>query len=202
MTDTARRIGYMRVSTKSQSTDRQATGLQTHCDELFFEYVSAVAKNRPVFEEIIACLRAGDTFVVWDLDRAFRSTVDAILTAEKLRDQGICFKIISMHVDTSTEEGELFYTVMAGFAQYERRIISRRTREGIAAARRKGKQIGRPHALDPQTIRDAYLWITENDYPCRYVAALLGVSRVTLQRGFKRQGLTNHPPSKLNSNQQ
>jgi len=202
MTIAARRIGYMRVSTKSQSTDRQAAGLRNHCDELCFEYVSAVAKSRPVFEEVISNLRAGDTFVVWDLDRAFRSTVDAILTAEKLRSRNIRFKIISMHVDTATPEGDLFYTVMAGFAQYERRIISRRTKEGIAVARRKGKQIGRPRSLNPETVRDAYLWIAENNYPCRYAAALLGVSRVTLQRGFKRQGLMERLTPKLSFNQQ
>ena len=187
--DTARRIGYMRVSTTSQSTDRQALGLNQHCDELRFEHISATAKTRPVFEDVLSRLKNGDTFVVWDLDRAFRSTVDAILTAEKLRSRSIRFQIISMHVDTATPEGELFYTVMAGFAQYERRIISRRTREGMEAARRKGKRIGRPPLLSAQTVCEAYVWTTENNYPHRYVAALLGVSRITLQRSFKRHGL-------------
>jgi len=202
MSGTPQRIGYMRVSTPSQSIDRQALGLRHHCDELRFEHVSAAAKTRPVFEEVLIGLNENDTFVVWDLDRAFRSTVDAILTSEKLRSRGVHFKIVSMHVDTATPEGELFYTVMAGFAQYERRIISRRTREGMEAAKRKGKHIGRPSALTPQTIHDAYAWIIKTNYPCRYVAALLGVSRITLQRGFRRQGLTGNVRPTSNFNQQ
>ncbi|WP_193169973.1 recombinase family protein [Nisaea nitritireducens] len=183
------RHAYLRVSTPDQNTDRQAHGLREVCDMLHIEYVSAVAKARPVFDTVIAHLRRGDTFVVWDLDRAFRSTVDAILTAEALRARGVHFRIISLQVDTTTPEGELFYTILAGFAQYERRIIARRTVEGMEAARRKGKVIGRPRSLKSQVVRDAYDWITETDYPHRYVAALLGVSRVTLQRAFKRQGL-------------
>lgn len=189
MKGTAKRIGYMRVSTPAQRTDRQADGLRELCDELHFEHISAVAKHRPVFQTVIKALEEGDVFVVWDLDRAFRSTVDAILTAEKLRNRGIHFKIVSMHVDTATPEGELFYTVMAGFAQYERRIISRRTKEGIAAAKRAGVIFGRPPLLDTETVERAHYLVTEQHYPCRYVAALLGISRITLQRSFHRHGM-------------
>lgn len=185
MAATPKRHAYLRVSTPDQNTDRQAHGLREVCDTLHIEHVSAVAKTRPIFDALIPRLRQGDTFVVWDLDRAFRSTVDAILTAEALRARGVHFQIISMQVDTATPEGKLFYTVLAGFAQYERRIIARRTVEGMEAARRKGRVIGRPRSLSPQIVRDAYDWIAETNY----VAALLGVSRVTLQRAFKRHGL-------------
>lgn len=194
MADTPRRHAYLRVSTPDQKTDRQILGLQEVCDELHVEHLSAVAKDRPVFDALIASLKQGDTLVVWDLDRAFRSTVDAILTAEALRARCIHFRIISLQVDTTTAEGELFYTILAGFAQYERRIIARRTREGMEAARRKGKIIGRPRALCAGTVRDAHSWIAETSYPHRYVAALLGVSRSTLQRAFRRQGLPTRPP--------
>lgn len=182
------RVGYMRVSTSEQKTDRQALGLNESCDRLYMEKVSAVARSRPVFEEVLENLRHGDSLVVWDLDRAFRSTVDAILTAENLRHRGVNLRIVSMFVDTATPEGELFYTILAGFAQYERRIIARRTREGMEAARRRGAQIGRPRILDAETVREAYLSVSEDGYPCRYVAALLGVSRITLQRSFRRNG--------------
>jgi len=190
MKNAGRRIAYMRVSTTEQSTDRQSFGLRNMCDEFYSEYISAVAQARPVFELVIARLCPGDTFVVWDLDRAFRSTIDALLIMEKLRARRINLHIVTMHLDTATPEGELFYTVLAGFAQYERRIISRRTKEGIEAARRRGKRIGRPPLLDRETTRLAYHRITEDNLPCRYVAALLGVSRMTLQRTFKRHGLT------------
>lgn len=184
----SQRIGYLRVSTLDQSTDRQADGLRDLCDQLHLEQVSAVGR-RPVFDGVIADLRDGDTLLVWDLDRAFRSTLDAIMTADALRQRGVALRIVQLNIDTSTPEGEFFYTIVAACAQFERRILSRRTKEGMEAARRRGIAIGRPAAMDDQTVRDAHAWIVETGLPCRYVAALLGVSRVTLQRSFRRQGL-------------
>ena len=185
-----RRIGYIRVSTPVQLTDRQSIQLEDVCDEVHVEHVSAVAADRPVFEEVIAILRPHDTFIVADLDRAFRSAIDAIMTAQQLRERGVRFRVLSFPIDTASEEGELFYTILAAFAQFERRIISRRTKEGLEAARRRGVQLGRPAALTAETIREAHAWMDEAGLPCGYVSALLGVSRLTLQRGFRRLGLT------------
>jgi DNA invertase Pin-like site-specific DNA recombinase len=94
-----RRIGYIRVSTKTQAPDRQIEALQAECDELNIEYVSAVADARPVFDNVITSLQPGDNFVVMDLDRAFRSSIDAILTAEHLRQINVTFRILSMAID-------------------------------------------------------------------------------------------------------
>lgn len=185
----ARRIGYIRVSTPEQRSDRQCVGLQEGCDQLHLEQQSAVAGHRPIFDEALASLSAGDTFVVWDLDRAFRSTLDAILTAESLKARGVGMHIMSLNIDTTTPEGELFYTIIAAYAQFERRILRRRTREGIVAARLRGAQIGRPRALSDEVVADAYSYIAETGYPTPYVAALLQVAPVTLDRGFKRLGL-------------
>ncbi len=184
-----RRIGYIRVSTRAQATDRQTAALEAECDHLYVEYVSAVADERPVFDAALAALSHNDTFVVLDLDRAFRSSIDAMLTAEALRQRGVKMRILSLPIDTATAEGELFYTMVAAFANFERRIISRRTREGLDIARKRGKRLGRPPCLTPETIQDAYDWMVEEGLPCRYVAWLLGVSRLTLQRNFKRLGL-------------
>ena len=184
-----RRIGYARVSTAGQQTDRQVMQLEDHCDALRVEYVSAIAADRPVFNELMEELCAGDTLVVLDLDRAFRSAIDAMFTAQKLRDRQIKLHVMSFPLDTTSETGELVFGILALFAQFERRIIARRTREGLEAARRRGVRLGRPARLDPETIRGAYEWIVETRLPCAYVAALLGVSRPTLQRGFHKLGL-------------
>jgi DNA invertase Pin-like site-specific DNA recombinase len=189
-----RRIGYIRVSTPSQTTDRQTIQLEAECDVLHVERISAIADERPIFDAVIAGLSPGETFVVVDLDRAFRSTIDAILTAELLRQRGVNFRILSLPVDTTTAEGEFFYTIVAAFTRLERRMISRRTREGMEAARRRGSRIGRPPRLTADTIRAAHSWMAETALPCRYVAALLGVSRLTLQRGFKRLDLAYPVP--------
>ncbi|MGJ8628270.1 MAG: recombinase family protein [Sulfitobacter sp.] len=190
-----RRIGYIRVSTRAQTTDRQTQQLEAECDEMHVEYVSAVADARPVFEGLIAELRSNDTFVVLDLDRAFRSSIDAMLTAEALRARGVTFRILSLQVDTSTPEGELFYSLLASFAQFERRLVSRRTKEGLNAARKRGVKLGRPTKLTDHQIRQAHVQMIQSSAPCREVAQHVGVSRLTLQRGFKRLGL-DYPVSR------
>lgn len=186
--------GYARVSTGSQIPDRQLRRLEAECDALHLETISGAAAKRPVFDALIASLRAGDYLVVLDLDRAFRSSIDAMLTADLLRQRAIGFRILTLDVDTRTPEGELFYSMVAAFAQYERRIISRRTREGLEAARQRGVRLGRPSRLPPDVVRDAHTWMAETGLPCRYVAALLGVSRLTLQRSFHRLNLSYPDP--------
>jgi len=138
------KIGYLRVSTEDQNHQRQIDSLKTVCDALYTETLSATSKKRPVFEKVLRKLKLGDTLVVHDLDRAFRSTIDALSHAERLRERGVEFQILSLNVDTSTPAGQLVYTVMAAFAQYERQCLSQRTKEGMAAAKRRGKHVGRP----------------------------------------------------------
>jgi len=133
-----RRIGYLRVSTEEQRPDRQIEGLETLCDELHIETLSAVSRNRPVYDGIKARLRKGDMLVVWDLDRAYRSARDALNELDALQRQGVDFVIANLKVDTTTPEGYYVYTIMSANSEFERRTLSRRTREGLAAARRRG----------------------------------------------------------------
>jgi len=185
-----RRIGYIRVSTDKQHVDRQVMQLEDNCDLLRIEYLSAVATERPVFNALLEELRAGDTFVVVDIDRAFRSAIDAIQTAEQFDTRGIGFEILDFPLNTGSDEGAFVYGILALAAQLERKIIRRRTLEGLEAARRRGVRLGRPTRLADAKVREAHAWIAETHLPCRYVAALLGVSRVTLQRSFHRLELT------------
>lgn len=144
---------------------------------------------RPVFDKLLDDLREGDTFVVVDIDRAFRSAIDAITTAGSLDRRGISFEVLNFPIDTSTDDGEFLYGVLALAAQLERKIIRRRTKKGLAAARQRGVRLGRPPRIPDATLREAHDWMQETGLPCRYVAALLGVDRLTLQRGFHRLGL-------------
>ena len=129
-----KKIGYIRVSTRDQNLSRQIDGLNDICDTLLVEQASAVAKSCPVYDQLIETLQENDTLVVWDLDRAFRSTIDAVREAERLRNRGIHFQIVSLDVDTTTADGLLMYTVVAAIGQHERMRISERTKEGLAAA--------------------------------------------------------------------
>lgn len=177
------KVGYLRVSTHDQNLDRQADGLDTLCDELHVETVSAV-KKRPVYDAVITSLKAGDTLVVWDLDRAFRSTIDALLEAEKLRERGIEFQIVTLNVDTSTPAGELVYTVMAAYAQFERKNLIERTKQGMEAARKRGAIIGRPRKLTDKQIKTASADVDARKTTITRRAKQLGVCRDTLSKAI------------------
>lgn len=176
------RAGYLRVSTDEQRPDRQIDALKDLCDELHIETVSAVAKSRPVYEGLIAKLTAGDTLVVWHVDRAYRSTVDAILEVQKLHARNINLMIVSLDIDTATPDGMLVYTMIAAMAQWERSTLSARTKQGLEAARRRGKRLGRPRKLSTKQTRCAMHMLSTPGANVNCVAKLYGVSGRTLAR--------------------
>ena len=180
------KIGYLRVSTEEQRPDRQFDGLKDICDEVFIEKISAVSKRRPVYEKVKKRLNKGDRLIVWDLDRAFRSTLDALQEVNCLRKRGIEFQIMTINLDTSTPHGKLCYTVMAAFAEFERTNLIERTKEGMAAAKRRGKHIGRPYKLSPETISYALFEIQSGRATITTMAQKLRCSRDTLSKAFMR----------------
>lgn len=183
-----RRIAYLRVSTAEQRPDRQIHGLEGLADELHIEKLSAVARRRPVYESVLARLRPGDTLVIWDLDRAYRTSKDAINELDALRARGIHFHIANLHLDTTTPHGRLIYTILGALAQFERETLAQRTREGIEAARRNGKRIGRPPKLSLRQLSDARHRIATGADTRVKIAADYGIAPWTLTRALKRSG--------------
>lgn len=182
-----RRVGYLRVSTAEQRPDRQIDGLKTLCDELHVETVSAVGRRRPVYERAIRRLRHGDMFVVWDIDRAFRSTRDALNELDALHRRGVEFLIANLRIDTTTPEGYYVYTVLSANAELERRTLSRRTREGLAAARLRGARLGRPPKLSEEQLVEARARLAEGCETVSAVAADYKVAPWTLTRALRRE---------------
>lgn len=182
-----KKIAYLRVSTPDQCPDRQIDGLSDLCDELHVEFLSACIESRPVFDRVIASLEPGDMLVVWDLDRAFRSVIDALTEAEKLRQRGVHFRIANLNIDTTTPAGIFVYTMVSALAEFERRTLSQRTKEGLAAARRRGKRLGRPRLLSEHQIQEARRRIEISGLSTERVAAEMNVPRWTLGRALKRQ---------------
>lgn len=176
----------MRVSTHEQRPDRQIDGLAAICDELHVETLSAASKNRPIYNKVIRRLKRGDMLVVWDLDRAYRSVIDALTEAEKLRARGIEFQIANLQIDTSTPAGLFVYTMVGALAEFERRTLSQRTREGLAAARRRGSRLGRPAKLTDQQLHHARCQLDANAATMRGLAEKYGVARWTLSRSLRR----------------
>ncbi|RDJ21068.1 recombinase family protein [Bosea caraganae] len=181
-----KRYGYLRVSTSDQSHDRQTDGLLALCDELHVETVSAVNRDRPVYKALRRRLKAGDTLVVWSLDRAFRSIVDAVLEAERLLKEGVAFHIVNLHVDTATPEGMLVYQLVGAVAEYERKVLIKRTREGLASARRRGVRLGRPPKLTMEQLADARQRLTDPLVTVKSVATDLDVKPWSLTRALRR----------------
>lgn len=183
-----RRIGYLRVSTEEQSPDRQIEGLQALCDEMHIETLSAVSRKRPVYDEIKTRLQRGDMLVVWDLDRAYRSARDALNELDALQRRGINFVIANLKLDTTTPEGYYVYTIMSANSEFERRMLSRRTKEGLAAARRQGRRLGRPRKLTLAQIADARVRLQLEGTTVTALAREYKVGRWTLTRALKQAG--------------
>lgn len=180
-------LGYVRVSTARQEVDRQLIQLHEICDRVYEEHgVSAVARSRPAYEQVIADLNSGDTFVVTAIDRVYRSSADANTELDKLHARNIEFRCLALNLDTRSPDGKFFYALIAAMAEWERRIISERTKEGLIVARNKGKRLGRPPKLGRQQITWAKQLIANDNSTAnlRHLSAQLGVDRKTLQRAL------------------
>lgn len=148
-----KKIGYARVSTDDQKMDLQLLALQNAgCDVVFTDKgISGAKSGRPGLQDAINSLNEGDTLVVWRLDRLGRSLVNLVQLVSDLGGRGIEFRSLSENIDTSSSGGRLVFHIMAALAEFERSLISERTRAGMHAARLKGKHLGRPSKISAST---------------------------------------------------
>ena len=137
-------IGYVRVSTNDQNTDLQRNALNcAGCERIFEDKISGTKSDRPGLKKLLRTLSAGDTLVVWKLDRLGRSMRHLVTLIEELRQRGVNFRSLTDSIDTSTPMGRFFFHVMGALAEMERELIVARTMAGLAAARAKGRVGGR-----------------------------------------------------------
>lgn len=184
-----KRRAYIRVSTHEQSVDRQIDALNGMCDELHIEVLSALSKSRPVYKKVMRKLKSGDVFVILDIDRAYRSTRDALRELDRLRERNIAIHIANLSIDTSTPYGELIYTIVSALAQFERDLLSQRTKEGLEAARARGAKIGRPRKLTNRQLHNAAKRMAETGESFACVAKRYDVAAWTLARSLRREGI-------------
>ena len=185
-----RKIAYIRVSTAEQRPERQIDGLAALSDEIHIETLSAVSKFRPIYERVTGDLKPGDVFLIWDLDRAYRSAKDALNELDRLHTRGVEIQIANMAIDTSTPHGKFLFTLTSGLAEFERQLLSQRTKEGLEAARARGKRIGRPTKLSKQQLRNAARQLAETGESYEAVGRTYGVSGWTLSRSLQREGIS------------
>src|SRR5437763_7534798 len=149
-------VGYARVSTGDQNLDLQKDALRkAGCEKLFTDVASGAQDDRAGLAEAIAFLRPGDTLVVWKLDRLGRSLRHLIETITALQARKVGFRSLQESIDTTTSGGELIFHVFGALAEFERDLIRERTRAGLQAARARGRQGGRPRALDATKLAQA-----------------------------------------------
>ncbi|MFJ2661703.1 recombinase family protein [Arthrobacter koreensis] len=182
-------IGYGRVSTKAQDTDRQildllAAGVRR--DDLYIDHgVSGARASRPGFDQALEALHEGDTLVITTLDRLGRSTVNMLGLAEELRARGVNLRVLNLgggNVDTGTPMGSMVFTVMAALAQMELEIKRERINDSVSKRRAAAKDLGgRRQQFSESQIRNARRLIEAGE-PAVHVARDLGMSRATLYR--------------------
>jgi len=177
------KIGYARVSTEDQNLDLQISALRkAGCETICRDSgVSGAAVSRPGLDRVLSLLKRGDTLVVWRLDRLGRSLVHLVHTVNDLEKRGVHFKSLTESIDTSSSGGRLVFHIMAAMAEFERNLISERTRAGMTVAKASGRNVGRPPVMN-QKERTAALKAIKKGEAKNVVARRYGVSIRTIER--------------------
>lgn len=198
-------IGYMRVSKTdgSQTTDLQQDALLAagvDPDRLYEDKASGKKEDRPQLAACLKALRTGDTLLVWKLDRLGRDLRHLVNIVHDLTTREVGLKVLTGQgaaVDTTTAQGKLVFGIFAALAEFERELISERTKAGLESARARGRKGGRPFKMTPAKVR---LAMASMGQPETSVAALckeLGVARQTLYRHVSPTGELREDGRKL-----
>ena len=194
-------IGYARVSTTEdkQVLDRQLDALaQVECERIFEDCASGAKAERPGLEACLDHLRRGDTLVVLDLDRLGRLAGELVVLIDALAERGITFRAINSPMDTTTPAGRAFLQIQAAFAEMERNVIRQRVREGLKAARARGRKGGRPRVMTADKLRYAQHLTADTERSIPSICAELGgIPASTLYHYVRADGALKEPGHKL-----
>ncbi len=181
-------IGYARVSTRDQTAALQCEALRAAgCERVFEDTISGASRRRSGLDQVLGQLAPGDVLVVWKLDRLGRSMRHVVNLVLDLDERGIGFRSLTEAIDLSTPTGKLLLSVFGWLAEVERDVTLERTRAGLAAAKRRGVQLGRRHKLTAADVDHARRTIDAGEESVAGMARILKVGRNTLGRALKRQ---------------
>ena len=182
------RIGYARVSTQDQNLDRQRDQLrQDGCERIYEEKASGAKSDRPALRQMLEALRDGDVVVVSELSRLSRSVRDLFAIVGRINET--CAQIKSLKepwLDTTTPYGWLLFTFFSGISEFERDLIRQRTKEGIAAARARGRRGGHP-TLDPKKVDLALKMYDSRACSVTEVTRATGISKSALYTYIRKR---------------
>jgi|SRR6185437_3358627 len=180
-------IGYVRVSTLDQNTERQLEGIDL--DITFEDKASGKDTNRPQLQAALKHARLGDTFMVHSMDRLARNVEDMLRLVRELNSKGVTVQFMKENMIFSANQDDprsmLMFTMLSAFSQFERALIKERQREGIALAKRKGVYTGRKRALDPIQAEELLKGIGQGT-PKTVLAKRFGISRETVYQYAKQ----------------
>ena len=181
------KIGYARVSTENQNISSQIDLLEKEgCEKIYKDFASGVRDNRPGLNQMLEVLRKGDTVIIYKSDRIFRSLKNMIQLIDKFNEIGVNFRSISEpEFDTTSPNGKFIIQLFGAVAEFERNLISERTKLGLSNARKRKKLLGRPKGAKADTI-EKYIYaqhLYENkNTPIDKACRLAGISKTTFYR--------------------
>ncbi|MEL7464876.1 MAG: recombinase family protein [Pseudomonadota bacterium] len=176
-------LGYARVSTDDQNLDAQTDALSAAgAERIFADKIGGASRKRPELDKLFDQLREGDVVVVAKYDRLARSLRDLLDIVDAIKARGAGFRSLAEDIDTTTPAGELIFHVFASIAHFERRRIAERTKEGLEAARKRGRVGGRPPALSADQKVEVRRMRDEDGKSLADIAMLFRVSVATVRR--------------------
>ena len=198
-------IGYMRVSKAdgSQTTDLQRDALiaaGVDPDHMYEDRASGKKEDRPELAACLKALRSGDTLLVWKLDRLGRDLRHLVNIVHDLTARGVGLKVLTGQgaaVDTTTAQGKLVFGIFAALAEFERELISERTKAGLESARARGRKGGRPFKMTPAKVRLAMVSMGQPETNVAALCQELGITRQTLYRHVSPTGELREDGRKL-----
>ncbi len=186
-------FGYCRISTKGQSFDLQEDALKNAgCERVFRDVASGAKTKRPGLDDLLGQLRAGDIIIVYKLDRLGRSLQHLVHLMNQLTERQIGLRSLNDPVDTTTPQGRLITNVFASIAEFERDLIRERTKAGLASARARGRNGGRPPGLSKEAQNVAIAaeaLYKQGSLSAQQIAAQLSISKTTLYKYLRLQGV-------------
>ena len=181
------KFGYARVSTQAQDLQLQLDALDKYgVERIYTEKISGTIHERPELERMLDSLREGDTVVVYSLSRLGRSLKQLIQITERFDESGVNLVSLTDQIDTSSSVGRFLFHLMASLAQFERDLISDRTKAGLEVARARGRKGGRPQK-DAKSIDKAIRLYESKSLRLSEIEEATGVSRSTLYRSLRRR---------------
>lgn len=191
------RIGYGRVSTSDQHPEAQRDALAAaDCDQIFVDKLSGKLASRPELDKALVAVREGDHLVITKLDRLGRSLRNLMDIGDDLRQRGVQLVVLDQGIDTSTPVGQMFFHILGAVAEFEHSLMVERTKQGLEAARARGRTGGQKAKLRPRQIKLAQQMYDEvsddgkRKYTVQQIAEEFGVSRPTIYRHLEKACLT------------